>query len=87
MEVAVIVTVCPLPFCFVVTTPFWVTLAHFLREELHFTFLVVALEGDTVAVSFNLSPAFSVIFEDFSFTFFVFVVFLVFPEEVFFRTV
>ena len=46
-------TVCPIPFFFALTTPFWVTEAYFLLETYHLTFLLEAFFGLTDAFSFS----------------------------------
>ena len=46
-----------------VTTPLLLTVATPLLLELHVTFLLVAFDGDTVAVSGNVSPILSVVLD------------------------
>ena len=82
LAAAVILTVCPRPFFLAVTIPLLFTVAHFFFEELHFTFLFVALEGETDTLSFRFLPALRAVFEALIFIFFTlifyFCIFLIF---------
>ena len=77
---AVILTVCPRPFFLAVTIPLLFTVAHFFFEELHFTFLFVAFEGEINTLSFRFLPAFRAVLEACIFIFFILIFFLFVTE-------
>lgn len=76
LAVAVILTVCPRPFFLAVTIPLLFTVAHFFFEELHFTFLFVAFEGEINTLSFRFLPALRAVLEAWIFIFFILIFFL-----------
>lgn len=58
---AVLTVIVAVPADFAVTTPLDETVATLVFDELHVTFLLVAFEGDTVAVSVSVEPVFNVV--------------------------